>query len=134
MMNHNKTIKIVFAVFLTVFVGGGYAVAGTVEGTVQGLGCILHGKLCPTDRNDPRAAAENVFAIYSGKDDYKVVSNISRSTLSYYLGRKVKVTGDINSRYNAIEADSFQVMFDGKYKTVWTLAAEIAERESLSGP
>ncbi len=131
MMNRNKATKIVLAIFLAMFFTGGYAMAATFEGTVQGLGCVIHGKLCPIDRKDPHAAAENVFVIYAGEGQYKLVSNMSRSTLSHYLGKKVRINGNLNDKYNAIEADSFEVMKDGKFKTVWTLKAEMKERESL---
>ena len=39
------------------------AMAGTVEGTVQGLTCVTQGKVCPIDQEDPMIAAEKVFVV-----------------------------------------------------------------------
>lgn len=95
MKTQYKTIKIISVLVFSMFLSGDYALASTVEGMVQGLNCVLYGKLCPVDKNDPHLAAESVFVVFSDKNDYKIVANLNRMILSRYLGHKVRVKGDV---------------------------------------
>ncbi len=115
-----KKISLTLVILTFAALSPGNALANSVEGTVQGLNCVVHDKICPVDAADPHLALENTFVILTGKNTYKLVPNMNRAILSRYLGMEVRVTGDINQKYNSITADKFEVKKNSTYKTVWT--------------
>ncbi len=52
---------VVLALALALAAVPGWALAGTVEGTVQGFTCITAGKVCPVGKEDPVIATEKIF-------------------------------------------------------------------------
>lgn len=124
-----------YAGVLVVFtlLGFGTAFGGTVEGRVQGLQCVISGKLCPIDDQDPHIAVEKHFIVYTSNNVYYFIPNLDRAVLARYLMKKVRVTGVKSERYNSIKADKFEVYRGGKWKTVWTQEMEDAEREAELG-
>lgn len=104
------------------------AVAGTIEGTIQGFHCVTVGKICPLGKEDPVVAAERVFVVLTDKGDYHFVPNLDRAILARHLGEKVRVTGPVDSKYKSITAKTFEVMRNGKWRTTWS---EEMQREML---
>ncbi len=101
-----------------------WAFTGEVVGTVQGFTCVTTGKICPVDKEDPLVAATRVFVVKTAGKDYYFVPNLDRALLARYLNKKVKVVGQINSKYRSITAEEFQVLRNGKWKTIWTKELE----------
>lgn len=101
-----------------------WAFSGEVVGTIQGFTCVTTGKVCPVDKEDPLVAATRVFVVKTSGTEYYFVPNLDRALLARYLNKKVKVVGQINSKYRSINAEVFQVWRDGKWKTIWTKELE----------
>lgn len=99
---------------------------GSVEGKVQGLNCAVYGKVCPVDKKDPHVAGENTFVVLSSKKKYYFLSNIDRALMARWVTDKIRVTGELDPKYNAIKAKKIEVMSDGKYQVQWS--QEMAER------
>ena len=110
------SIVLLFA-FLTIPV---WALAATVEGTVQGFQCVQVGKTCPVDKKDPVAALEHNFVILTPSGAYYLVPNLDRAVLARHLTETVKVSGTVNNKYNSVTADKVEVKKDGKWKVVWS--------------
>ena len=130
-----KQYKVHRLIYVTVLMavtmwGASHALAGTVEGTIQGLNCVLHGKVCPLDKADPHVAAENVFVVLSSDKKYYFLTNIDRSIMARMLAKNVRVTGEHNEKYNAVLATKIEVMSNGMYKVKWTKKMEDEERFS----
>ncbi len=99
--------------------------AETIEGTVQGFSCITSGKACPHGQEDPLAAVESVFGVYTTDSKFYFVPNVNRSVLTRHINRPVKVTGTLNKQYSSIEAEKIEDKDDkGKWKTTWSLEAQ----------
>ncbi|OEU66003.1 MAG: hypothetical protein BBJ57_10200 [Desulfobacterales bacterium PC51MH44] len=128
MKNHVKTTGLIATFIALIFLGVGSAAAATIQGSVQGLNCVTDGTICPLDKADPHIAGENVFVILGKDKSYHFVPNLDRAILARYLGKEVRVTGKVNSKYNSVAAEKFDVNFKGGWKTVWTLEAERAEQ------
>jgi hypothetical protein len=97
-----------------------WASAGTVEGSVQGLTCVLTGKLCPVGKEDPMAAVEKVFVILTAGKTYYFVPNVDRAVLARHINERVRVTGAVSSKYNSVNATKIDVFEAGAWKTTWT--------------
>jgi len=114
------SIVLLFA-FLSIPV---WALAASVEGTVQGFQCVQAGKTCPIDKRDPVAAIEQNFVVLTSSGGYYLVPNLDRAVLARHLTEQVRVSGKISSKYNSITADKVEVMKDGKWKVVWSAAMQ----------
>jgi hypothetical protein len=97
-----------------------WAMAGTVEGTIQGLTCVTLGKLCPVDKEDPMIGAERIFVVLTKDNNYYFVPNLDRGILARHINQMVRVTGEISSKYKAIDAEELEVFQDGAWKTAWS--------------
>jgi hypothetical protein len=89
------------------------ALAGTVEGTIQGLTCVTVGKVCPVDKEDPVIAAERIFVVLVKADEYCLVPNLDRGILARHINQVVRVTGEISPKYKSIKAEKLEVLRDG---------------------
>ena len=125
-----KTISTVSVLLLLVLVPV-WAMAGQVEGTIQGFTCVTQGKVCPIDREDPLVAATRVFVVNTSGHNYYLVPNLDRAILARYLNKKVRVVGNVNAKYKSITARSFEVWRNGNWKTVWTKEMEDKWRKEL---
>ena len=149
-------MKSVIAVVASVVLLGFSAVASAaesmaaVEGTVSGYTCVVLGKACPVDREDPVIAAENVFVVVKADGGYYLVPNIDRAILARHLTEKVRVKGAVDDKYRSIQANSLEVFLassrhagnqdptrvsplitaDG-WKTVWSRTMEDEARKML---
>lgn len=122
-----KRIRFIPLVLLLAFVLiPAWAMAGTgsVEGTVQGFHCVMMGKTCPVGKEDPVIAAERVFVVLTSAGNHYFVPNLDRAILARHVAQRVRVSGDINSKYKSIKAKTFEVWKNGKWKTVWSQAMQ----------
>ena len=127
----HKSLGIISIAAIITFTVFAPALAGSTEGTIQGLQCVVSGKICPIDNQDPHIAAEKNFVVYKKDKTYHFVTNMDRAILARYLGKQVRVNGKMSSKYNAITADKLEVYINGKWKTVWTIEEERKQRKAL---
>ena len=99
-----------------------WAVAGMVEGSVQGFTCVTQGKVCPAGKEDPMAAAERVFVILTAGKSYYFVPNVDRAVLARHLNDRVRVSGKVATNYPSIEANKIEKFSKGAWKTSWTFS------------
>lgn len=121
-----KKDLVVLALVLALAAVPGWALAGTVEGTVQGFTCVTAGKVCPVGKEDPVIATEKIFVILtkeSGK--YYFVPNVDRAVLARHINQMVRVTGQISPNYPSIRAEKLEVMHKGpSWQTTWSTAMQ----------
>jgi len=116
--------KIIFILASGLFLIGSQAwavEAVTIEGTIQGLNCITTGKICPLDKNDPWAASEDIFALYTKGSDYYLVSNMDRAALKSHTNEIVRITGEVHPVYKSMQASKFEVQKKGVWAKTWPL-------------
>jgi hypothetical protein len=132
-MNISKRhISLIGMLVVFTLLGVGTAFGSTIEGRIQGLQCVLQGKLCPVDNQDPHIAAEKNFVVVTGPDSYFLIPNVDRAILARHLMSKVRVSGETSSKYKSIKADRFEVQVNGKWKTTWTQEMEDRARRELN--
>lgn len=91
-------------------------------GSIQGFNCITQGKVCPVGKEDPVAAAEKVFVLYQEKGgDYYFLPNVDRVVLARHLNTTVKISGDMNDKYNAIHVKEIYAKAGKKWRKVWSV-------------
>ena len=98
--------------------------SGTVEGTIQGFNCVMRGETCPVGAEDPMAAVESVFVVYTKAGKYFFVPNLSPQAMSRHINDMVRVTGTISDKFPSINADKVDLMEKGAWKTVWSKEME----------
>ncbi|MDY6988380.1 MAG: hypothetical protein SWQ30_10010 [Thermodesulfobacteriota bacterium] len=119
-----STLLFVLVVFALVAVPA-WALAGTVEGTVQGFTCVTTGKVCPVGKEDPMIAAERVFVVLdSDGKTHHFVSNLDRAILARHINQMVRVTGEVNAKYSAIKAEKLEVKGKGGWEMAWSKALQ----------
>lgn len=96
------------------------ALAGTVEGTVQGFSCVTEGKVCPVGKEDPMIAVEKVFVVLEKGGKYYFVPNLDRGVLARHINQMVRVTGKVSAKYPSIKAEKLEYMQGGAWKTGWS--------------
>jgi hypothetical protein len=96
------------------------AMAGSVEGSVQGLMCVVLGSFCPTDKADPIVRAERVFVVVTPSKKYYFVSDIHREVLVRNINQRVRVTGELHRKYPSISAAKIDVWTNGEWKANWS--------------
>ena len=129
-----KKISVLILSLVVLVILPSAALSGQVEGSIQGLTCVITGKVCPIGQEDPMAAAEKVFVILTKGNAYYFVPNVDRAVLARHINDRVRVTGDIGSKYNAISAKKIEVFRKGAWKTSWTLQAQVDLLEKLQLP
>lgn len=97
-----------------------WAVAGSVEGSIQGFTCVTQGKLCPVGKEDPMAALEKIFVVLTPGKEYYFVPNVDRAVLARHINDRVRVSGRISWKYPSIEAVKIEVLTKDAWKTTWT--------------
>ena len=102
----------------------------TVEGWIQGYNCVVHGHRCPIDTLDPHLMLEPDFALIVNNGNYWLMPNIARDVKAKYVHNAIRVTGDLNSKYNSIDVDKLEVKKSGNYTTVWSKEMMRREMES----
>jgi hypothetical protein len=118
------------------------AMAGAVEGTIQGFHCVTQGKVCPVGKEDPLAAVEKTFVLHVQGDDFYFVPNIDRAVLSRYINKMIKIEGNVHTfskESKSIKANDMYKKENGKWVHVWSknkedeIYNEIMEGTPLGG-
>ncbi|MDX1654329.1 MAG: hypothetical protein R3310_03850 [Candidatus Competibacteraceae bacterium] len=110
------------------------ALADIIEGRINGLKCATEGIVCPIDKLDPMVAAERDFVVQLPDGSFYFITNLDRAVKARYVLDNVRVSGDLNERYRAIEADELMVKRDGEYRTVWSPEREARVWNELRRP
>jgi len=76
---------------------------------------------------DPHLMLEPDFALIVHDGNYWLMPNIARNVKAKYVHSAIRVTGDLNSKYNSIDVDKLEVKKNGSYTTVWS--KEMMRRE-----
>jgi hypothetical protein len=99
--------------FLLLILLPGWAVAGLVEGSIQGLTVVTRGMLIPEEKK------ERVFVIVTADKKYYFLMNVDRAFLARYQNSRVRVIGDMHPVYQAIKANKIELFRGGRWKTIW---------------
>lgn len=99
-----------------------------VEGTVRGYNCVVVQLGCSIDSDDPATDAERVFVVNT-PDGYYYVPNVSRDVLARYATHEVIVTGELDSKYRSIRAETIRVREGDAWKQVWSREREEARQQ-----
>lgn len=121
-----KTIIISLMMFFCI---PAMAFSGQWEGSIQGLTCALHGKVCPSGMEDPYIAIEDNFVLITGKDTWFLLPNLKEDIMVRYLNEPVRVIGTKSDKHNAITVDEFQAKKGGEWKTIWSKQMENEARD-----
>jgi hypothetical protein len=127
-------IKLFMAIALAFIFVPSIVTAGTVEGTIQGYTCVSTGKVCPIGKEDPLISHEKTFGVYTIENEFYFVPNMDRAILARYINKKVRVVGDINTKYKSVKAQHLEVYKNGEWETPWSLQLEDAIRARIYGP
>jgi len=121
-----KNSVVLVALVLALIALPGWALAKTVEGTVQGFTCVTAGKVCPVGKEDPMIASEKIFVILTvEKGKYYFVPNVDRAVLARHINQMVRVTGRLNPNYPSIRAEKIEVMQKApSWQTTWSTAMQ----------
>ena len=113
----------------------GAAWADKVEGSIQGFNCVTTGKTCPIGKEDPMIAAERLFVLFTDDGNYFFVPNLDRAILARHIAQRVRITGDIDTKYKAIKAQSLEVMKNDVWIVTWSLEMEkdVSKSFGISG-
>ena len=126
-MKKNILFTFVLTTALAFILPVGVRASKTVEGRIQGYNCVVHGHRCPIDTLDPHLMLEPDFAGIVNDGNYWLMPNIARHVKAKYVHNTIRVTGELNSKYNSIEVDKLEVKKNGSYATVWS--KEMMRRE-----
>jgi len=120
-----KTVLTIMLVTMMVLAPiAGFAAEKSLEGSIQGFTCVTQGKTCPVGAEDPMAAVERVFVLLTDSGDYYFIPNMDRAILARHINERVKISGDLNDKYNSIKAKELDIMKMGKYEKVWDTEGE----------
>lgn len=110
------------------------AATETYEGIINGLKCAIEGLVCPIDKLDPMIEAESDFVLQRPDGTFYLLPNVDRRLKTRYVLDQVRITGEVNPRYKAIDVEKFEVRRNGDYRTVWTPELEAKIWEELRQP
>ena len=127
-----KKFSLLILALLALIIFPTWAVAGSVEGSIQGFTCVTQGKICPTGKEDPMAAVERVFVVLTKGKSYYFVPNVDRAVLARHINERVRISGKVAANYPSIEADKMEVFKKGAWKQTWSLPWEDSLKKSLS--
>lgn len=110
------------------------AATETFEGVINGLNCAIEGLTCPIDKLDPMIEAESDFVLQTPDGKFYLLPNVGRRLKTRYVLDQVRVTGEVNPKYKAINVKKLEVKRNGDYTTVWTPEMEAKIWEELRRP
>ena len=130
-MDRKKIIALVFVMVLGLSapLAVDAAQTKTFVGHMEGLNCVIHGHLCPVDNLDPHIALESDFVLFLATDEHYLLPNIPRVVKAKYVGKPIRVTGEVTEKYRSIRVDKLEVKKSGNYKTVWSKWSQVEEWE-----
>lgn len=105
-----------------------------IEGNIVGYACVINNIGCPVDMEDPVIANERVFVVSMADKQWVFVPNVDRAVLARHITERVRVTGEMSDKYNAIQAKSIEVKKGDTWKMVWTAAWEEEFRAKFNVP
>ena len=106
----------------------------TMTGKMNGLNCVLTGYVCPVDKKDPIKALETDFVLQTPDGKFYYLTNLSRDVKASYFLDSIEVSGELNSKYDAIQVDALKVRQGDAYKTVWSQKMHQEALKELFGP
>ncbi len=115
--------KLTFLIFILILAPV-LAVAGQIEGTIEGFNCVLQGKVCPVGKEDSMAALEEVFVVLAADEKVYCLPNVDRAILARHLRDKVRVTGEISKKFKSIKATKLEVWDRDCWKKRWSKEEE----------
>ena len=119
-MNRNILIILSLMTAMVLNMPASAKTTNSFDGWMQGYNCATHGHKCPVDRLDPHLALEPDFVLMLDDGDYFLLPNIVRIVKAKYVHKPIRVIGDVNPKYKAIDVDKLQVKDGNSYKTVWS--------------
>lgn len=93
------------------------ASAETFEGTIQGADCVINGRNCAENREDPLLCMEKNFILVTDGGAYYFLPNLYRSLKESYYKQKVRVSGKRSGK--SILVDNLDVEKANGYRCVW---------------
>jgi hypothetical protein len=128
-------IQKAIAILVAMLLFPALSMGAQVEGSIQGLTCVLYGKTCPVGKEDVIAALEKNFVLYTDDGTAYSISNIGSQILSRYLNKVVRATGEVNKEKKSIYAEKLEVREKGDWKMIWSEDMEREARKYLGiGP
>ena len=109
-----------------------FAAETQLEGSVQGFTCVTQGKTCPVGKEDPMAGVERVFVLLTGDNDYYFIPNVDRAILARHLNERIRVSGELSSKYKSMEATKIEYMKNGMWERAWGRYDELDILKDLS--
>lgn len=103
------------------------------QGTIQGLGCVTQGKVCPINMEDPIIALEKTFVLSLPDGAWYYLPNLDRAILARHLNRPVAVEGRLKTESRAIMVDKLLVRRGEAWREAWSPALEHELLEQLQG-
>ncbi|MFO7557444.1 MAG: hypothetical protein R6X10_01325 [Desulfobacterales bacterium] len=132
-MKNRKKLSIITFLAVSIFSISAVSFAEspiTVEGEFQGANCIFFLKKCPANMPDAHIATEPDFVLVKNSNTYYYVTNLDRAIKAKYIHKPARVIG--KKRNQSIVAESLEIKIDDKFKQVWNLKDEKAEKEKAA--
>ncbi|MBI5014961.1 MAG: hypothetical protein HZB55_05645 [Deltaproteobacteria bacterium] len=131
----NATSKLLLAALVTVFLPlTAQCEDKKIEGHIIGYYCAVNNIGCPVDMEDPVIANERIFVISTGEKQWVFVPNVDRAVLARHITEMARVTGDLNEKYNSIQAKTLEVKKGDTWKMVWSQVWEDEFRAKFNVP
>jgi len=112
-----------FVIGLSLIVPSLLLASDTIEGTIQGYNCVTQGR-CASSSEDPVVTSEYTFVVVTPDGRYYFLPAVPRAVLAYRDTERVRVTGDMNPKYNKIDVQSVEIIKKGKWACVWNATSE----------
>lgn len=94
--------------------------AETVEGQLRGIRCVTDKSACAESKRDPRIRTQSDFVLVQPDGDYYYIFNVDRDTKMQFVLDTVRVIGEVNEKYQSVDADRMQVKKGNTWETIWT--------------
>lgn len=121
----NKTAYILTGLILSfLFSPHASAVSKPMEGHMEALNCLDNSIKCLIDYNDPHINLVEDFVILMDNGEHFLMPNVPWEVKARYIGKTIKVWGQISKRYKAITVDILMIKNDGDYEIVWPKTIE----------
>ena len=91
----------------------------TIEGTIEGLLMTLNDKKCEPGMEHIVAAVENQFVLVDAKGNWYVLPQFKPNQVAPYVGKRVKVIGELVGKGKAIQVKSAYVFEADQWKAVY---------------
>ncbi|MCF8033785.1 MAG: hypothetical protein K9K66_14975 [Desulfarculaceae bacterium] len=96
------------------------ALAAEWQGSIQGLGCVTKGLVCPINMEDPLIALEKNFVLLIKDGEFYHLPNLDRAILARHLNRPVKVVGELLPGSKSIMVEHLYLSKNGQWRESWS--------------